>query len=343
MFEKIVKDGDEFRRSYVQGFDAFIQRLNNEGYAQREAFMPIEGFAENIEKYRRAYHTMLGLDKIPAVTDGESTMTKIGEDEDAEIFRVTFPIVQEIPMQGLLFVPHGTECAPLIIAQHGGGGTPELCADMNGKNNYNHMVRRLLRRGAIVFAPQLLLWNQKEPLPTQPVHAVPYDRAKCDIALKRFGMSITALEIKGIMNAITVLSALPYVAEDKIGMIGISYGGYFTLHTMAADTRIRAGFSNACFNDRNNYPWLDWTYKDSGNTFQDAEVAALCAPRKLYIAVGKDDAVFSYQGAVSEIERAKKYFDACGCAESLRFLLWDGGHTLPNDDEGLDFLFSAFE
>lgn len=90
---------------------------------------------------------------------------------------------------------------------------------------------------------------------------------------------------------------------------------------MAADTRIIVGYSNAAFNDRNCYSWFDWSYKNSGNTFQYAEVAALCAPRKLYVAVGKEDEVFNCSGAVNESLRVGKYFEACGCSENTECVL----------------------
>ncbi len=343
MYEDIVRGGDEARRAYKEGIDAFIERLNGEGYKRREAFMPADGFPERIEQYREKYIEMLGINKIPSDGVPAPTLTPLGEDGDTGIYRATVYITREIPMYGLLFVPRATERAPLIIAQHGGGGTPELCSDLNGKNNYNRMVRRLLARGAVVFAPQLLLWNQGERLETQPTHPISYQRSTVDKDLKRYGMSVTALEIRGIMNAITYLSELPFVEADKIGMVGISYGGYFTLHTMAADTRIKAGFSNACFNDRNAYPWVDWSYRDAGNTFHDAEVAALCAPRHLFVAVGKEDTVFTYETALPEAERVRKYFEAFGCPERYHFLLWEGGHTIPSDDDGFDHIFTAFK
>ena len=81
---------------------------------------------------------------------------------------------------------------------------------------------------------------------------------------------------------------------------------------------------------------------NSANTFHDAEVAALCAPRKLYVAVGKEDSVFDYKSAASEAKRVHKYFEAFGCPENFVFSAWDGGHTMPDDDAGLDFMFSAF-
>ena len=145
------------------------------------------------------------------------------------------------------------------------------------------------------------------------------------------------------MDLITYLSSHPAVDGERIGMVGLSYGGYFTLHTMAADVRIKAGYSNACFNDRNAYPWQDFTYPNTANCFHDAEVAALCAPRHLRVTVGKQDPVFTWESAAKEAERVGKYFAACGCPERFVFEAWEGGHTLPNEELGFDFLFSALK
>ena len=343
MYEDIVRDGDSCRLAYKNGIDAYVKRLQDEGNKNRESFLNVNDFSEKIEEYRQGYIEMLGINKISEGILPTPTLTRVGEDGDAVIYRVTVHITEEIPMYGLLFVPHGTERAPLVIVQHGGGGTPELCSDMNGDNNYNHIVRRVLKRGAVVFAPQLLLWNYKNKIPHQPIRPIEYDRVRADRGMKRFGVSITAIEIRGIMNAISFLSELEFIDENSIAMTGISYGGYFTLYTMAADTRIRAGYSNACFNDRNAYPWQDWSYPNSGNTFHDAEVAALCAPRRLYVAVGKNDEVFDYKTAVPEAERVCKYFDVFGCPENFVFSLWDGGHTVSSSEDGFDFVFESFE
>ena len=343
MYQEIVCKNDVCRAAYKDGIDAYIKRLTEESYAAREAFMPTDGFIDSIEGYRAEYVHMLGLDRICSEGVPAPVMEKLGEDGDAVIYRVTVYITREIPQFGLLFVPHGISRAPLVIAQHGGGGTPELCSDMNGKNNYNRMVRRALKRGVTVYAPQLLLWKKGEPSPTAPAHPIPFVRADLDKELKRFGISITALEMKGIMNAITFLSELPFVEREKLAMTGLSYGGYFTTYTMAADTRIKAGFSNAVFNDRNAFHKADWSYPNSANTFHDAEVAALCAPRKLYVAFGKNDPVQNYQTVIPEAERVKKYYAAAAAPENFVFELWEGGHTLPDTDDGFDFLFSAFE
>ncbi len=342
-YEDIVKDGDTYRKNYLEGIVDFIKRKNNEGFSIRDKFMPADTLPNNIEEYRKKYCAMLGLDKLSDDDCPEPSLIYAGEDEDCKFYRVVVYITPEIPFHGLLFKPHGLVKAPLIIAQHGGGGTPELCSDMNGENNYNHMVRRLIKKGVFVFAPQIMVWRKScFEWGNEPKQDIPYNRRIIDSLLKSIGVSITAIEIKGIMKCITYLSSLDFIEENNIGMTGISYGGYFTLHTMAADTRIKAGYSNALFNAREKH-FTDWLYENANNTFCDAEVAALCAPRKLYIAMGKNDMVVDYQKAIPEAERVEKYFKAFGCPQNYIFDIWDGGHTMSPTDEGIDFMLSAFE
>lgn len=344
IYTEEASTGDRYRQNYEHGLQKYIEKLNQRGAEVRTKFMPPETFPQRIEEYRREYLRMLGIDGMDVSAPDRYECEKIAEDEMSIIYRYALYVTEEIPFYGLLFVPHVRQNpAPLVIAQHGGGGTPELAADMLGKNNYNHMIQRTLERGAIVFAPQLLLWRFKDDkCLTQRQHNIPYDRKIMDASLKRFGLSITGLEIVFIRKAISFFSKMDGVDPEKIGMLGLSYGGYFTLHTMAADTRIKAGYSNACFNNRDHYThFLDWCYKDAGYRFQDAEVAALCAPRKLFLTVGKADPVFDYRHAIPEAERIKEYYKAFDREENLAFLVWEGSHTVNDTDEGYDFLFDG--
>ena len=339
----LISENDKCREAYRDGISAYIQRLDQEGYEKRERFMSPDTYFSHIEEYRAAYLQLLGVDKIRAGGAPAPSLVRVAEDTAADIYRLTLHVTAEIPMFGLLFVPHGVGKAPLVIAQHGNGGTPELCADLNGPNKYSRMVNRAVERGAVVFAPQLLLWNFTAEKPHQRVHPIPYDRNLADLLLKRHGISITALEVKGIMDAITYLSDLPYVDADKIGMVGHSYGGYYTLHTMAADTRIRVGYTNACFHDRCVHYFSDWCYQDGSSTFHDAEVAALCAPRRLAVSVGRADQFFKFSSAETEMDRARRYYAAAGCPQNLAFFPWEGDHSVPEAEDGFDFLFSAFQ
>lgn len=343
IWEERPDAADDYRQRYADGIEEYITRMNEESKTIRREYMPPESFVRDAEKYRAEYVKMLGLDRLDRSEVRPVEKVFVGSDDVCDIYRLTVYITKEIPFYAMLLMPHGAERMPLVVVQHGGKGTPELCSDMHGENNYNHLTQRVLQRGAAVLAPQLLLWS-KEEKPTARKHDVEYDRAAIDKNLKRFGMSITALEIMGIIKSIDYVCGIDAIDEDKVAMTGISYGGYFTLHTMAADTRIKAGYSCACFNDRGaDKRFLDWGYKGSALKFQDAEVAALCAPRKLYVEVGKEDHIFCYESAVAESKRVYDYFKAYGCEENYKFKLWDGGHTASSEDEGLDFMFSAIK
>ena len=343
IFEEAPDVADINRKNYVDGMNAFINRLNTEAKDKRREFMPPEDLAENPKKYRALYHQMLGLDKLTYSDLSRATKEYVASDDVSDIYRLTVYITEEIPFYAMLIIPKDApKPYPVMIAQHGGGGTPELCLDYNGKNNYNHMAQRALAKGYAILAPQIMIWRL-ETIETAPARDVPYDRHGPDNELKRHGLSITGLEIKGILTSLDYVLENEEVDKEKISMMGISYGGYYTLHTMAADTRIKSGYALAAFNDRNVYSWFDWTYKNSANTFHDAEVAALCAPRKLYVQVGKQDQVFDYRSAVTESERVYDYYKAFGKEENFKFRLWDGGHTISDDDDGFDFIASAYQ
>lgn len=332
---------DNYRRNYVEGIDQYVARMNRECKQHRHNNMSPNALIANPEKYRTKYCELLGLDLFKEPSSKPSTLVYVGSDDVGKIYRLTVYITDEIPFYALLVLPHNVEePMPLVVAQHGGDGTPELCCDMYGKNNYNHMVQRALARKAAVLAPQLMLWSTQEG-ETVRGHDVPRNRYKADNSLKRFGSSITALEISGIMKCLDYVCDMSCIDEKRVAMIGLSYGGYFTLHTMAADLRIKAGYCAGVFNDRDIYDWSDWSYKGAAFSFQDAEVAALCAPRKLYIQIGVKDEVFNYSGGCSEVERVYDYFTAYACPENFKFDVWNGGHTVSDHDEGYDFIFDA--
>lgn len=337
IYEDSIKTNDIFRKNYAEGIDAFIENLNRQGEKNRNKFM--EGLTD-LEAMRQEYLKMLGIDNKAMFNSSKpAEKVLVAKDDLSTIYRLCIYLTDEIPVYALLFVPHAVkDKAPLVVMQHGGGGSPELCMDLIGENNYTNTGLRILERGAVVLAPQLMLWSY-QGVEHGRMSDVPFDRAKTDANLKRFGLSITGLEVMAIMKCIDYASGLDVVDSNHIGMIGLSYGGFFTMHTMAADTRINVGLNCACFNSRDAYPWFDMTYRNSANTFHDAEVAALCAPRKLYISIGKEDKVFDWQAGEKEAERAKTYFDAMNCSDNLFVTVWDGGHKVKPVDEPIDYLF----
>lgn len=342
IFEEEPAAGNSYRQGYADGLSRFISHSNAAAKDRRREFMPPKELVQNNAKWREKFIEMLGIESIPDGNTPPPLITPVGEDELSKIYRLTVYITPEIPFYGMLLMPHGAKDVPLVVCQHGGSGTPELLCGFNGNNSYGFAAQKLLKMGAAVLAPQLLLWSLKET-ETARDYKVQYNRNEVDTNLRRFGITLTGLEIKSIMKLIDFCCERAEICPHKIGMAGLSYGGYYTLYTMAVDKRIKVGLAAGIFNDRDCYPWSDTTYWMSGNTFQDAEVAALCAPRPLYVAVGKADNVFDYKTALPELSRVPEYFAAYGKPENFKFRVWEGGHRFPETEDGFNFLMKGLQ
>ncbi|MCQ2432547.1 MAG: prolyl oligopeptidase family serine peptidase [Clostridia bacterium] len=329
-----------YRAGYLKSVQEYLSRAQAESAAKREAFMPKETLAEHREEYRTKYRAMLGrpladyetLKNTPVRVVEDSF---VADDGNFEIRRLKLDVLDGFTMYGVLFLPDSgvTKDTPFVISQHGGWGTPELCSDFFGDSNYNHQTRRVLSRGAVVFAPQLLLWNVEN-------YGDPYDRQAFDAALKQVGSSITALEVFGLMRCLDYFVTQPYCNPDHIGMVGLSYGGFYTLMTTAADPRIRSAYASCSFIDKIKHNWFDWTWQDSADTFLDAEIAALIAPRHIAFDAGDNDNLFGSESTKSEFARAKSYFAAQGVEDHIFLKTFPGTHELCPTDEAMDFFAS---
>ena len=339
-----MNEGDEYRQRYLDSVKAFISSELEKSEKNRDEFCPAKAMARDRESFRAKYLSMIGQPEYPSNTPS-ATQEFTGEDDFCRIWRLSIEILPGFFFYGILMRPHGKSRTPLVIAQHGGGGTPEKCSDMWGENNYSFFVKRALERGFAVFAPQIMVWSFNVPDENgQPQAGVSYGhRRDYDNQLKRLGLSLTGLEVFCIRRSVDYLSSLDFIDGERIGMTGLSYGGYFTLHTMAADTRIKAGYAAGFFNNRSRECFFDWGYRDAALTFGDAEVAGLCAPRLLILDVGKTDPVFAYESSIPEAERAKKYYEAAQSADKFRYNLWEGGHRFDTESDGFERFFSELE
>lgn len=317
------------KNEYRDGIVNLVNDLREHAKAKRSEYFS-DVFTDS-KKYRNDFRALLGW---PLTEDNMSELPGVieeflYEEETHLIYRMSFEILDGLKMTGLFFKAKTNEKKPLVIVQHGGGGTPELISNFyDTTTNYNHMTERVLAHGVHAFAPQLLLWNQEE-------HDVTYSRGELDKDLKHLGSSITAVEIHGISRILDYFEAQDYVGN--MGMIGLSYGGFYTLFMAACDTRIKSAVSSCYFNTRDKYPWGDWTWTGCANKFDDAEIACLVYPRRLAIQIADRDELFDHIFAEKSFEKIREY---CTCAgvgmDWIDFRVFNGTHELWNDDAQID-------
>ena len=268
-------------KEYIDGITAFVEQRKKACEKQREMRL----LSEDTETLRQAYIQTLGypLTDYASLVNGTPSCSSetVFEGKDVKIYRLQLEVYQGLKLYGMLFVPEKiVEKNALIFALHGAQGTPECIGAVEEEStNYNSIVRRLLKDGALVFAPQTLVWNEVN-------ESEKYDRVALDFSLKQCGGSIVSLELFCLRRAIDYFCAQSWIDETRIGVAGMSYGGMYTLALSAIDTRIKATLCCSYFNDRTQIRFSDWVHFGQASVCLDAEQAMLILPRDLYIEVG---------------------------------------------------------
>ena len=325
-YKEKFEDSATYKTTYLSGLEILIHKREREAKAIRS--VRAEKMIDDPERYRKELREMLGFPLCEEQRKSlpQTEWTRLSDEDGYTVYRLRIEIMEDLFMTGLYFRLNGEENRPLVIVQHGGEGTPELISGVYGfTNNYHDMLMRVLNQGFHVFAPQLLLWKTER-------FGVPYDRTKIDARLKRVGSSITAVEVYGIMRIIDYFESFDDIT--CFGMVGLSYGGFYTQMTAALDTRIRSAVSCSYFNERDRHAFIDWTWRDSAYLFDDAEIALLTYPRNLHLAVGERDELFNCEGANASFAVLKEYCQTVG-TDWVEFFTFDGTHEFFFDDATL--------
>jgi len=322
--------GRAWRETLLQEVDQLIVARRAEADAIRHAQKGASSPAES----RQAIRTLLGwpLADFVSQPSREAEETPAVEDDLGKVLRLRISTLPGVSTYALLCLPPGPGPFPCVIAQHGGLGTPEMLLGLTGNSeNYRNFGRRLRARGFAVLAPQLCLswgadWGPKR------------DQIDLENSLRHLGGSLAALETTRILRCLDYLDAHPAIATGRIGMAGLSYGGFYTLIAAALDVRIRAAYCSCFLNHRYTYPWGDLVWRGSAFQFLDAEIATLIAPRPLYADIGLSDEVFLSDGVPPVADEIKDAFRRAGSVENFVFQAREGGHEFDPADGPLDFL-----
>ena len=335
--------GRPYRKRYYEGVLNLVAEKASEAAARRAEVCTPQAMAASREEYRTRYVEMLGWPLTAYRSEAAPRAEKklVQETEELEILRLSLETLPGLWFEGLLFIPkQRDEKAPLTIINPGGSYCVEdlIAHDGYECEQYRNIGGRALEKGSVLYAPQFLLWIDEED-----EYKHPTARQHLDAKLKAMGGSIAALEIFNVRRAIDYLIQKEPVDPQRIGMMGLSYGGFYALYISAAEPRIKSTFSSCFFCDRfcsEAEPTgcrFDWLFPDSALRFFDAEVAALIAPRALYIENGVRDSLFPLEKVTAEAQRLKPFFRAADAEERLLLYVGENGHRVSDGDLGFDF------
>jgi dienelactone hydrolase len=332
LYEEDVSASDSLRSEQAKELDAYIVSLKTDPSRLHALFTPDysspRAFETSTKKLRQEFARSIGYPP-PGVTDSEpATFTQIGVDSLGTYYRVKIPVVSGVHAEGIYIVPKGIKGrVPLVIAMHGGGGSPEV-ALFHGGANYHDMVRGGVKQGYAVFAPQHLFSAPGFPGDV---------RNRTDDRLRLVGTSLTAIEIAKITRSLDVLLKRPEVDPKRVAMLGLSYGGYYALVTPALESRIKVAVSSCYFGvqefryerDELSVP-SDFRFEDRFSLFRDSELVAMICPRALLIQAGERDDAEHRDMGVRLAPVSAEYYKRLGRGDDFQFLVFHGGHEFDD-------------
>jgi dienelactone hydrolase len=249
---------------------------------------------------------------------------------------IVFDTEGAMSVPAFLLVPHDRVVAgPAVLAQHGHGpGKSEVCgldddesrravAEHNG--DYAH---QLALRGYVVLAPDLRCFGERADWN-------PPDKYACDLNLVHAhaaGVEPLTQNLWDLARALDALEAHPLVDPERIGMVGLSYGGTATLFLAAWDERVRVAVVSGYFNEWLECHRMPWNLCGSQvlggmlGTIEHVDLGALIAPRALLIETGTEDPIFPVAAARREFARLATVYDALGVADRLEHDVFEGEH-----------------
>jgi dienelactone hydrolase len=134
----------------------------------------------------------------------------------------------------------------------------------------------------------------------------------------------------------TLVQHHPEIDSDRIGMTGLSWGGFYTLHVAALFPEIKVAVPSANFREqelilnRVDDP-QNRVERNLFNMFGSAQVAGMICPRPLMIQMGAEDTLFDIDGVRREAKKAGVYYEKLGVGELFEYSEHDGGHVFENE------------
>lgn len=246
-----------------------------------------------------------------------------------------------------VLIPKGIEPGerrPALLCAHGHGrGKDDVVGLAPDDATYTQRVaplnydyaRQFARRGYVTIAPDWRCFGERA-VEAEWARA---GRDPCNVVYLAYGYQgyhLLALQIWDGRRTLDYLVSRPEVDPNRVGCVGLSFGGTMTTYLSALDDRIRAavvsGYISTVRRDA-------LTMRGKGNTcgsqympgllrYGDiADVASLIAPKPLLVEIGEQDDCFVRDDAIAAYEAVTRVYQAIGEPDRIDADVFPGGHA----------------
>jgi dienelactone hydrolase len=253
--------------------------------------------------------------------------------------RVTYMVEPDERVPAWLLTPHGEVPPggwPAVLAVHQHDGQYDLGksepAGLAGLAMYSY-GRELCRRGYIVLCPDLLCFEERRPARSR-LEGAENERFEFTKRLLT-GSCLQTKYLHDLTCAVDLLTSLPSVNRERLGVIGHSLGGLQALWLAWYDARISLAVSSCGFGllrtlvrDSINHGFA--TYVPGLLNVCDLDMlAAAVSPRAFLLTAGESDPLFPIDGVRTVVTAARHQYVEAGVPERFEAILFPSGHTFP--------------
>jgi pimeloyl-ACP methyl ester carboxylesterase len=145
------------------------------------------------------------------------------------------------------------------------------------------------------------------------------------------GETMAGWRVRDARAALGMLAERSEVDGERLGLVGISGGGTVGLHAAALDERVKALVLSGSFCTVRDSVFavshcMDNYVPGLLRAFEAHDLAALVAPRALFVESGTEDDIFPVEGVRRALVGAERVYGAWGATDRLRNVLFAGGH-----------------
>lgn len=263
--------------------------------------------------------------------------------------RVVFDTEQHMSVPAWLLEPTEPRPGrPAVVVVHGHGlDKDRVCGVVEPPDPGLDYGRQLAAAGLTVLAPDLRGFGERADgmLLAEPtddlVENIVRHQADCGwdlVCATLTGTTPLTLNLWDLRRCVDVLGQLPGTPVGSIGTAGWSYGGTLALLLAALDERISATVVSGYFSSwraAHRTPWnLCGRQVLPGliGTLEHTDIAALIAPRPLFIESGRDDTLFPVDAATASVEGTRSLYRSLGADPAdVVHEVFAGGHEWQGD------------